>query len=315
MKIGILNESYLSEQNINELKSIGEVEIYPETNTEKDAIDRIKDKEVIIVDIFVCPLTNSILEKAKNLKLIAINSTGYDKIDLYYLKKRGITLCNCPGFSTDSVAEQVFALILATIRRLIIGDRDFRRKPFETLPGFNDHEIYRGFNLKGKTLGVIGAGSIGRRVLEIGRGFGMNLIFYNRTKKQIVGAEQRSLDEILIKSDIVSINLPMSDETKNLINKEKLKLMKKSSILINTSRGKIVNTNDLYKSLLNKEIFGAGLDVIDSIDDNKDLLQLDNVVFSPHSAWFTKESLDNLGKIVTDNILSFFKGNGKSIIV
>jgi lactate dehydrogenase-like 2-hydroxyacid dehydrogenase len=313
MKIVILNESFISDSYLNRLEKIGEVENFLDTDTEEKAIARVKDADIIITDMFVCPLTNKVLDKAKKLKLIALNTTGFDKIDLGYMKKRGIKVCNCPGYATDAVAEQALALMMSVARKVVSLDKAFREKPFEILPDHPGHREHLGITMAGKTLGVIGVGNIGQRICEIGQGLGMKVIAYNRTKKSVLGVKLTSLEKVLSESDIIIISIAFNKETENLINKNNISKMKKQAILINIARDKIVNTDDLYEALSNKEIFGAGLDVF-SVNGDKRMLELDNVVFTPHSAWFTQESLNNLGHIIVDNIESFAKGKGKNFV-
>lgn len=314
MKITILNESFISNDNLKRLKALGKVEVFLDTANEDTAIDRINDSEIVIADMFVCPINKKVLSKAEKLKLIVLNTTGYDKVDLDYAKSRGIKVCNAPGFATDAVAEHAFSLMMSVARKVVFGDKSFRAKPFEILPDDDCHRIFMGLNLKGKTLGVIGTGNIGRRVCEIGVGLGMKVIAHNRTEKKITGVTFKELSSVLTESDVISLNLPLTKESEGLIDKEKLNMMKKDAILINTSRDKIVNTDALYDSLFSGKLFGVGLDVVALDDKNHPILKLENVIFTPHSAWFTKESLDNLGEIIVDNVESFVKGNEKNII-
>lgn len=313
MKIVILNESFISDAFERRLKKLGEVQHYKDTDTEEKAIARVKDADIIITGMFTCPITRKVLDAANNLKLIALNTTGFDKVDLDYAKKLGIKVANCPGFATDSVAEQAIALAFAAGRRIVPLDKMFRQEPFEIIPDHPSHAEHIGFTFRGKALGVVGLGAIGHRIAEIGQGMGMKVIAYDRTKKKIAGITFASLDKVMAQSDIVVVAVALNKETERLINKKNISKMKKHAILVNIARDKVVDTSDLYEALAKKAIFGAGLDVV-SLEDDRRLLKLDNVVFTPHSAWFTKEALTNLEYIIVDNVESFVKGKGKNFV-
>ncbi len=312
MKIAILNECFFEDSHIKRLEKLGEVVVHPNTVTEEDVIKRLGDVDIGIIDMFVADITESALSKCEKLKLLALNTTGFDALNHAHARSLNIDVTNVPNFSTDAVAEQSIAMMIAVNRKIVIGDSEFRDSIFEIDPGNKKHRRYLGSNFKARTLGVVGCGNVGSQVLRLAMGLGMKVLAYNRTKKTIPGVKFVSLKELLQQSDIISINVALDSETENLIGEEEFKLMKPETILINTARGGIVNTEALYKALKNHTIAGAGVDTV-TITKNHLLLKLDNIIFSPHSAWYTKESLQNIAEIITSTVESYV--NGKKINV
>lgn len=314
MKISILNESFFTDGHLEQLRALGEVVIHENTASEDQVIERLQDADIAIADCYNAPLNKKVLESTTSLKLLAINSTGYDLVDTEAAAAQGIKVANVPGFSTEAVAEQVFALLLALSRKIPAGNAAMRKAPFQIDPASQTERSYLGFDLKHKTLGIIGLGSIGQRVAEIAHGFGMKVIAYNRSTKNIAGITQVSLEELLQQSDIVSLHVPLTSETENILNEQRLALMKPSAILINTSRGKCVDEAALYSALQSHKLAGAGLDVLNDWSPSNLLLTLENAVFSPHSAFFTTEALQNCADIIVTNIKSFIEGKPINIV-
>lgn len=314
MKIAILNECFFNDNHLQKLKKLGEVTIYDNTNNEDLAIERLKDVEIAITDCYIAPLNNKVLGSTNNLKLLAINSTGYDLVDLKTATQKGIKVANVPGFSTDAVAEQAIALMFAVNRKIPLGDKNMRLKPFEIDPGDKNQRQYLGFNVRDKTMGVIGLGKIGTRVAELALGLGMKVVAYNRTPKQIENVKVVSLEELLKTSDVVSLNLALTPDTQNIIGEKELSLMKPSAIIINTARGKHIETQALYKALKEDKVAGAGLDTLADMSTNNPLLTLGNVVFTPHSAFFTEQSLVNVADIIVHNVEAFVKNEPINIV-
>ncbi len=311
MKIAILNECFFTQDHIKRLKKLGEVVIYENTNSEELAIERSKGADIVIADCFITPLNNKVISSMTQTKLININSTGYDHVDIESATKNNVRVANVPNFSTDSVAEQTIALMFAVNRKIVEGDKIFRETLLEIDPGNQDQRKFLGFNFKGKTLGIIGFGNIGKRVAELGKGLDMKVIAYNRSKKSMKNVEFLGLSEVLKRSDVVSLCLASSSDTNKIISKKEFSLMKKSSLLINTASGKLVDTNALMEALQTGTIAGAGLDGVADLNKNHPFLKLKNVVFSPHSGFFTEESLKNIADIITESVEKF--ANGKPI--
>jgi D-3-phosphoglycerate dehydrogenase len=252
-------------------------------------------------------VTRKVIESADRLKVIARAGVGLDNIDVKAAEEREVALINAPESSTQSVAELATGLMLAVARRIAFSDRRMRE-------GYWAKKEAMGVELSGKTLGVIGAGRIGSAVARIAKyGFNMHILYYDVVCRddlnKELGAECVSIEELLKRSDIVTIHVPLLPETRHMINEEKLRLMKKTAILINTSRGAVVDTAALVKALSEGWIAGAGLDVFEEEPLPKDhpLTKLENVVLTPHIGASTKEAQEKAGVEVARKIVEFFK--------
>ncbi|MEM4665571.1 MAG: glyoxylate reductase [Sulfolobales archaeon] len=271
------------------------------------------------VDALVSLLTDRIdchlLQNAPKLRIVAQYAVGFDNIDVDCATKLGIYVTNTPGVLTESTAELAWALILAVSRRIVESDVFVRWGEWYRVKTAWHPKMMLGVELKGKVLGIIGLGRIGRRVAEIGsRGFGMKVIYYDVTRnyeaERELGVEFRELPELLKEADVVSIHVPLTQETRHLINEETLKLMKRSAILVNTSRGAVVDTEALVKALRDGWIAGAGLDVFEEepLNPNHPLTALKNVVIVPHIGSATYEARHAMAEAVANNLISFYKG-------
>ena len=314
MKIVILNEVFLQQKHIETLKGLGEVEIYEHTDTEEKVIERARGAEVVIADCWESPLNKRTFEGLSDTKYLCIGSTGFDLVDVAAAKQQGILVANIPGFSTDAVAEHTFALLLAVVRHVVLGDNAMRKEPFLIDPANETQQKYRGTNLRGKTLGVVGLGQIGQCVAGIAQAFGMRVVAYNRSSRDVAGVELLSLEEVLRTSDVVSLHLALTDENKEVINEDMLVLMKPTAYLINTARSGLIAEEDLVVALRDGQIAGAGLDVVTDYSTNNPLLSLQNVVLTPHAAFFTEEALEHLADILVANVKSYVAGSPESIV-
>lgn len=316
MKIAVLNECFLGDEHFNRLKALGEVVTFPNTTTEKDANERLKGIDIAIMDGFLCPINATILENTDTLKLIVLPHTGYFMVNMETAKKKNIKIANAPGFSKQAVAELVIGLMFAVNRKIPLMDRTMRQSPFESDPGNMEHQnTFWGFDIKGKTMGILGLGRIGSTVAELALGLGMKVIAHNRSDKKMLGVEMVTKEELLSKSDVVSINVKSGDETKNYITAKEIALMKPTAILINVDQGQQVDTEALYNALNEKKIAGAGLDQVAGLTKEHPLLQLDNVVFTGHAGSSTNESFRvNLPELVVSAIEAFTKGESKNIL-
>ena len=204
--------------------------------------------------------------------------------------------------------------MFSVLRNIPQFDKEMRSNPRELDP--TDDKTYErmGFNVRGKVLGVIGLGAVGIRVAEIGQGLGMKVVAYNRSKKLVEGVSNVSFDELLTTSDVVSLNVPLTVETKHLISSAEFSKMKKSCILVNTARGGVVDEKALVKALRDNKVFGAGLDIMEDYNKDNELLKLDNVVITPHIGWLTKEAKNNIGRIILENVKSFVNGNPTNVV-
>ena len=316
MKIAILNECFLNDDHLKRLKALGEIVVFEHTETEGEAIERLKGIDIAIWDGFICPPTARILESTDQLKLIVLPHTGYFMVDLEAAKKKGIKVANAPGFSKEAVAEMVIGLMFAVNRKIPLMDRDMRKNPFESDPSNTEQQSkYWGFDIKGRTMGVIGLGRIGSTVATLAQGLGMKVIANNRSSKTVDGVEMVSKEELLKRADVISINVTSGAETKNLISEKELALMKPTAILINVDQGPMVDTNALYNALEGKKISGAGLDQVAMLTSNHPILKLDNVVFTPHAGSSTDDAFRvNLPELVVSAIELFTQNNPKNLI-
>jgi D-3-phosphoglycerate dehydrogenase len=280
-------------------------ETKPETDKEK--INRAKEADILIVSNL--PLSKNVLEQCKNLKMISVAFAGVDHIDMNYCQKNNILVSNAADYSTISVAELTVSMIISLYRRITWGDTATRQSE-----GRNN---FLGKELFGKTVGLIGLGRIGQQVAKYVQGFGCKTIAYNRSPKNIPGIEQKSLKEVLQQSDIVSIHIPLTIETKGLLNKEELSLMKKDAILVNTARGPIVDYSALAEVLNDKQIGGAALDVYEKeppIDQNHPILAAPNTLLLPHLGFATEEAIEKRSKIIIDNINKWLNNEPQNVI-
>jgi len=313
VNIAILQNWSLSKEDMERAKTLGAVTLYDSTDSEDQAIDRLIGADIAVLDRFNLLPTRKIFEGAKQLKLLVVTSTAYHGVDLDAATERGIKVANVPGFSTESVAEHAIALMFSVIRRIPLGNRLIREKPFQALGLESDYPV-QGLEVRGRTLGIIGLGSIGSRIAELGLGLGMKVVAYNRTPRQMQGVEMVSLDGLLETSDVVSLSTAFNSETENIIGTRELALMKSSAVLINASSGKLVDTQALYKALKEERIFGAGLDLLAEWDEGNPLLGLDNIVLTPHTAWWTEEASRNFGDIIVTNIETFIRGEPINLV-
>jgi len=314
MKIVVLNECFLQNDHIARLKRLGELQVYTDTITEQQTIERLRNADVAIADCFVAPLNKTVFDNTHTLKYVTVNSTGFDAIDLEAAKAKNILLSNIPEYTTEAVAEFALALMLATTRHIVQMNKRVHEKPYEIDPVDTLQLPLLGFDLQGKTLGIIGLGRIGQRVAAIAQGFGMKILAYNRSPKNIPTITQVSLEEVMRRSDVVSIHTPLTPETENMIGEKELALMRPHAVIINTARGKIIDTQALAKVLEDKKIGGAGIDTLANWDKQNPLLLFENVIVTPHGAWYTKETLKNMANTIVENVEAYAKGQPKNLI-
>lgn len=271
------------------------------------------------------PITGPVLKMLPGLKLIAPTSTGYDHIDTEACRERGVGVANVPDWASSAVAEYVFALLLGLGRNLEETLRRTRARDF-SLQGL------LGLELGGKTLGVIGAGSIGRAVLRIGSGFGINLLAHDPSPDpeaaEELGFEYTRLDSLLTRADVISLHLPYLETTRHLIDDRALELVKPGAILINCARGGLVSTGAVLRALEEGRLGGACLDVLEELDGLdlagsgprnlgpvvEDLLKRDDVLIAPHAAWATEEATLRVFEVAVENITRFFADNPVNLV-
>ena len=278
----------------------------------------IKDADVIIFN--KTRMNEELLKDAPNVKMLAITATGFDNIDLEYCKSRGIAAANVKAYSTPAVAQHTFAMALFVLEKISYYDEYVKSGRYSSQSGFcNFDEKYN--ELSGKTWGIIGMGNIGRSVARIAEAFGCKVIFYSASgNSTCTDYERVELENLLKESDVLSIHCPLSDRTRNLINRDTLKLMKRNAILINVARGPVVNDADLAEALNNGTIAGAGLDVLGVEPMEKDnplglIKDSRKLLITPHMAWASVESRQRCFDEVFENIRAFMEGRERNRLV
>lgn len=272
-------------------------------------IEVAKGADVLV--IANSPINDKVIKSAHDLKMISVAFTGVDHLPYDLCKDREIVVCNAQGYCTDAVAELVIGLIINKLRHIVPCDAAVRE-------GKNKDGLV-GNELMGKTIGIIGTGAIGKRVAEIAKVFHCRLLGYNHYESdqaKAIGIEYKSLDDLLRESDIVTLHVPFVPETKGLINKEKLQLMKPSALFINCARGPIVDSDALANALNQHKIAGACIDVYESeppIDRNHPLLHCANTVATPHIAFATEESILRRADITFENIKAWMDGKPQNV--
>lgn len=278
-------------------------------STDAELAERIGDAEAVLTN--KCRITREVMDACPNLRFIGVFATGYNNIDIVAAKEKGICVCNVPGYSTDSVAQHTFALILhyySSVAKYAdtVANGDW---VYSKLFTYFDIPFYE---LSGKTLGIVGYGAIGKKVARIALAFGMKVLIYTRTAPENDNSvEIVSLDELMSRSDVVTLHCPLTDKTEKMINERTLSLMKEGSLLINTSRGGVIDEPALAAALKRGKPAAAGLDVLTLEPMREDcvLRGLDNCYITPHIAWAPKETRDRLINMVADNIKGYLDGN------
>ena len=311
MKIVVVDHVYLEEKHVEKLRSLGDLEVFKEPPKTPDELkQRIDDAAVVIVGW--SQLDQSVIDSAKRLKMISIWATTCHYADLEAAKKKGIVVTHVPGYATEAVAEYTFALLLAVVRRLMLADKHVRERNFDWRP-------FGGRELAGKTLGVIGTGSIGCRVAEIGRAFRMQVLghdkYPNLKRAEEIGMKYVDLDTLLRESDVVTLHVTLTPETEKLIGKKEIASMKDGGVIINTSQGKTIDEKALVEALESGKLSCAGLDVLEEEPPAKDnpLFKLDNVVLSPHIGFNTVEAEVRCTDMCIENVVRFLEGKKQNV--
>lgn len=317
MKIVILDGYALNPGDLSYdcIREFGDLTIYPRTDTQQEVIDRIADAEIVLLN--KVPINQAILDACPNLKLICVQATGYNVVDCEACKKHGVTVTNVPTYGTAAVAQFTMALILEMCHRI----------------GLHNHSVHQGdwiksenfcywlspqTELAGKTIGIIGFGRIGQAVAKLAHAFDMRILAFSRT--EYPGFEDMvtyvNLDTLLSKADFVSLHCPLLPETAKLINRETISKMKDGAMLVNTSRGGLVEENALAEALQSGKLRFAAVDVVSQepmLADNP-LLSTRKCIITPHIAWAPVESRQRLLDCVVENIRSFLGGNPRNVV-
>lgn len=306
MKIVVVDHVHLEEKHIKKLRTLGDLKIFKEPPKTSDELKkRIGEADIVIVGW--SQLTRNVINSAKRLKMISIWATTCHYVDLEAAKERGIIVTHVPGYATESVAEYTFALLLASVRKLNLADRHVRKGHFDWRP-------FGGRELAGKTLGIIGTGTIGCRVAEIALAFRMQVLGYdkypNPKRAQEIGFKYVDFNTLLKKSDAVTLHVTLTPGTEKLIGKKEIDTMKNGAIIINTSQGKVIDEKALAAALKSDKLSCAGLDVLEEEPPpkNNPLFKLDNAVLSPHIGFNTVEAEARCTDICVDNVAKFIEG-------
>lgn len=283
-----------------------EFSIHPPLRTTDEIVAAASEADVLCMRDQFGQVTHDIFERLPNLKLIVTRSVGHDHIDLAEAERRGIPVCNVPDYGAHMIAEHAFGLMLAVARNVVKGNNRYKQERF-----FSDQSL-QGIELRGKTLGVIGMGRIGLHSVRIAKGFGMRVIahdvFQNQAAAEELGFGYASLERVLAESHVVTLHVSLNDATHHLMNADRLAQMKHGAILINTSRGAVVDTQVLIATLRSGHLGGAGLDVLeDERETYHDFADL-NVVVTPHLGWYTDGAVERILKIALEDIAAFMRG-------
>lgn len=317
MKIVVLERNSVGlDVSVDEIRTLGETVMYPNT-TATDVKEKVTDAEIIVAN--KAPLNEETLKDAPDVKLICEFATGYDNVDLAYCKSRGIKVANVVNYSTDAVAQHTFALCFYVLEKLRHYDEYVKSGAYGAQDRFSNFDIPF-TELAGKTWGIVGMGNIGRKTAAIARAFGCRVIFYSASGNSTCTEYERvDFDTLLKEADFLSLHCPLSDRTRNLIDRKALKKMKESAILINVARGPVVNDEDLYEALTKGYIAGAGLDVTgtEPMKDSNPLSRIkdsNKLIITPHLAWASCEARGRCVSETCKNIEAFLKGEDRNIV-
>ncbi|MCM1539981.1 MAG: D-2-hydroxyacid dehydrogenase [Blautia sp.] len=318
MKIVILERNSVgTDVSVDSINDLGEVTVYRNTVTAEEVRERVREADIIVAN--KSPMNEATLKDAPNVRLICEFATGYDNCDLAYCKSRGIRVTNVVDYSTAMVAQHTFTLALALSQKLIHYDTYVKSGEYSAQDRFSNFDIPF-YELDGKTWGIVGMGNIGRRVAKIAEAFGCRVIFHSITgRSTCTDYPQVDKDTLLKESDYLSLHCPLSDLSRNFIDRAALKKMKNTAILINVARGQVVNNHDLYEALEAGEIQAAGLDVVE-----KEPLELTNplsrlkdssrLIITPHLAWASVEARARCVEGVYRNIQAFLRGEERNVV-
>ncbi len=291
------------------LQELGELTVYDRTPPEA-VLERIGDAEAIYTNKTV--LSRELIQAMPAVRFIGVLATGYNVVDVQAARERGIVVCNIPTYGTDAVAQYVFALLLELCHHVAHHAQAVQQGRWTACPDFCFWD-YPLIELSGKTMGIVGYGRIGRRTAQIARAFGMQVLAYDA----FVQAEECvPLDELLGRSDVVSLHCPLFPETKHIIRGETIAKMKDGAILINTSRGPLVDEAALREALTSGKLYGAAVDVVSTepVQPDNPLLGLENCLITPHIAWAPRESRQRLMDIAVENLRCFLRGAPQNVV-
>lgn len=318
MKIVLLERNSAgTDVSVDCFKELGEVTAYANTVTVEEVAERVKDADVIVCN--KAPMREESLKDASRVRLICELATGFDNCDLAYCRKRGIQVRNVVDYSTDMVAQHTFTLALALSQKLVHYDQYVKSGAYGAQDRFSNFDVPF-YELTGKVWGIVGMGNIGKRVAKIAQAFGCRVIFHSITgKSTCTDYPQVDKDTLLRESDFLSLHCPLSELSRNFIDREALKKMKKTAVLVNVARGPVVNNRDLYEALEAGEIMAAGLDVIEQEPITPEnplgrIMDSSRLIITPHLAWASVEARTRCVQGVYENIRTFQKGEMRNVV-
>ncbi len=313
MRIVALDALQLSDRDWSRLYALDpELKRYDATPAQL-VVERAKDADALLIN--KVKMTREVIAALPRLKYIGVLATGYDNVDCAAAREQGIAVTNVPGYSTDSVAQLVFALLLELCHQTGHHSDTVKAGRWASQPYYCywDSPL---MELAGKTMGIFGMGKIGRRTACLAQAFGMKVLCCSRTKKEVPGATWVDLDTLLAESDVISLSAPMTEATRGLIHAGTLSKMKKTAFLINTARGGLIVEEDLRRALDEGVIAGAAVDVLSTEPPKADnpLIGAKNIVITPHIAWATMEARTRLLQVVTDNLAAWMDGKPQNVV-
>ena len=294
------------------LNEIGQVEIYPRS-TPQEVVERAKDAEILIVNKVY--IGRDEVKQLPSLKYVLVSATGYNNLDIAVLEEAGIKASNVPDYGSFGVAQHAMALLLSLTNRVFPHYQDVLNSKWMESGDFSYTQAPI-IELANKTIGLAGLGKIGYRMGVMAEAMGMYVSYYSRESRDNTWEYHSSFEELLKNSDVISLHLPLTDQTREMINRDSIRLMKKGAFLINTSRGQLINEKDLYDALEQGHLGGAGLDVLTQEPPSEDhiLLKARNCVITPHNAWASQDSRSRILDILIENIHSYLSGNPVNLI-
>ena len=316
MNIVILDGYTLNpgDQNWAPVNTLGKVTVYDRSSPDQ-IVERAMDADAVLVNKVI--LNESVLSQLPKLRYIGVCATGYNNIDINSTNKYGIVVTNVKAYGPASVAQHTFALLLALVNHIELHSQSVRNGDWATSEDFCYWKTPL-VELAGKTIGLVGLGDIGSQVAKIASAFGMKVIAYRKNPEQThnTDIEMVSMETLFKQSDVISLHCPLTEETKDLINAERLLWMKPTAYLLNTGRGPLINEEDLANALKNKTIAGAGLDVLSCEPPRTDnpLITAPNCVITPHIAWASFEARKRLLQMVADNLSAFMEGEATNVV-
>lgn len=311
MKIVVVDHIFLEKEHMEKLHALGDLEVFKEPPKTPDELkERIETADVVIVGW--SDLTRDIIQSCKKLRMVSIWATTCHYADVKAAAEKGIVVTHVPSYATEAVAEHTFALLLAAVRKLSAADKHVRKGGF-------DWRLFGGVELRGKTLGIIGTGSIGCRVAEIAKAFNMRILAYDKypnvKRAEEIGMKYVDLYTLLKSSDVITLHVTLTSETERLIGRKEIETMKHGIVIINTSQGKVIDEKALINALKSGKISFAGLDVFAEEPPAKDnpLFKLDNTMLSPHVGFHTVEAAKRCTDICIDNVVKFLEGHPQNV--